>query len=233
MRGVLYGVGVGPGDPDLLTLKAVSVIGRVDVLAYPTNAAGDSLARRIASPFIPEKTQEYGFLLPMRTERGPARDAYDAAAGHLDAVLLEGRTVALLCEGDPFFYGSFMYLFTRLAERHEIEVIPGVTSLTASAAMLGRPLAARDDTLKILPATLDEEVLRRELLSVKAAAIVKIGRCFEKIRRLLEELNLHEGAMIVENATLPEQKVMRVVDVPCGARSYFAIILIYRGGESW
>lgn len=233
MSGILYGIGVGPGDPDLLTLKAARLIASADLIAYPVNPSGDSLARRIAAGVIPEGAAEYGFSVPMTVERAPAKSAYDVAAARLAEHLSGGQRVALLCEGDPFFYGSFMYLFARLAHMHQVEVVPGVSSLTASAAMLGRPLAARDDTLKVLPATLDGETLRRELQSVHAAAIIKVGRHFEKVRGILDDLGLSDTAMIVESATLPEQKVTPVCDVAPGARPYFSTILIYQGGEAW
>ena len=146
MSGVLYGLGVGPGDPELITLKALRILQNADLVAYPAPETGDSLARSIVSPHLPEGVAEYAIRMPMVAERFPAQDVYDKAAEDLGAHLGAGRTIAVLCEGDPFFYGSFMYLFSRLAERHRVEVVPGVSSMTACAARLETPLAARNDT---------------------------------------------------------------------------------------
>ena len=153
-RGTLYGLGVGPGDPELLTLKALRILRAAPVLAYPAPIEGDSMARAIAASHMPGGQTEIAIRMPLDAARFPAEEVYAAAAqeiaGHLDS----GRDVAALCEGDPFFYGSFMYLFARLAEAHHIEVVPGVSSPMACAAALGMPLAARNDVLSVLPAPL-------------------------------------------------------------------------------
>lgn len=233
MSGTLYGLGVGPGDPELLTLKAWRILSLAPVIAYPQTGSGESFSRRIVAPFVPEGTTELPFSVPMKEEREPAREAYDVAArliaGHLDA----GRDVALLCEGDPFFYGSFMYLFERLAETHKIEVVPGVSSLTASAAALGRPLAARNDVLKVLPAPLDEARLEAEIDGAQSLAIIKVGRHFDKVRRVLRKLGLSERAAIIESATCDDQKITALEDIAEGERPYFSTILVYKGGEQW
>jgi len=232
-KGTLFGLGVGPGDPELMTVKAWRILSLAPVVAYPQPAAGESLARRIAQPFIPEAVTELPFAVPMREEREPAREAYDAAAAAIAAHLDAGRDVALLCEGDPFFYGSFMYLFERLASAHKIEVVPGVSSLTASAAALGRPLAARNDVLRVVPAPLDEERLKAEIVGADSLAIIKVGRHFEKVRRVLRGLGLAGRASIVESATGANQKVTPLEAIPEGERPYFSTILVYKGGEKW
>lgn len=231
--GTLYGLGVGPGDPELMTVKAWRILSLAPVIAYPQPASGDSLARRIASPFIPEGVTELPFTVPMREDRAPARQAYDAAAAAMAQHLDAGRDVALLCEGDPFFYGSFMYLFERLAASHRIEVVPGVSSLTASAAALGRPLAARNDVLKVVPATVGAARLRAEIESADSLAIIKVGRHFEAVRSVLRDMGLSERASIVESATHADQKITPLEDIPEGERPYFSTILLYKGGEGW
>lgn len=231
--GTFHGIGVGPGDPELLTLKAVRLIGGAHVVAYPVTGDGESLARRIAADAIQPGARELPVAVPMCAEREPAQAAYDEAAraiaGHLDA----GRDVAFLCEGDPFFYGSFMYLFSRLAGTHACTVVPGVTSLTACAAAIGRPLAARNDVLTVIPATLPGERLAEALAGADAAAIIKVGRHFDKVRAALGEAGLAEGAMIVETATTGEERITALADIPHGERPYFSTILVYRGGEAW
>jgi len=229
----LYGLGVGPGDPELLTVKAWRIIGQAPVIAYPVANGSDSLARRIAAPFIPDDVIEVPLAIPMRSEREPAREAYDEAARliaeHLDA----GKDVAFLCEGDPFFYGSFMYLHERLQPTHNIVVVPGVTSLTACAAAIGRPLAARNDLLKVLPAPLDEARLAAEIAVADAIAFIKVGKHFDKIRRLLRDAGLADRAVIVERATRDGEKITPLEDIPDGERPYFSTILVYKGGEHW
>ena len=148
--GHLFVVGVGPGDPDLLTFKAARIIAEAAAVAYPTTESGAARARQIAAAHIAPGAREIGFLVPMRTERGPGQAAYDEAAERISTELSAGHRVALLCEGDPMFYGSAMYLFERLAARFPTTVVPGITSLTACAAEAGRPLAARNEGLKVL-----------------------------------------------------------------------------------
>ncbi|MEM1199828.1 MAG: precorrin-2 C(20)-methyltransferase [Pseudomonadota bacterium] len=233
MTGTLYGVGVGPGDPELLTLKAHRLIISAPVLAYPVNSEGNGFAQQIVGNFIQPESVHLLIAIPMKTERSPAQCAYDSAAEKISVHLESGRDVVFLCEGDPFFFGSFMYLFERLNGAHTCKVVPGVTSLTACAAELGRPLAARNDVLKVLPAPLDAETLTLELQSAQSAAIIKVGRHFEKVRAVLQDLELSEKAWIVEAATNPHQTIRALNDVPHGERPYFSTILIYRGDEPW
>jgi precorrin-2/cobalt-factor-2 C20-methyltransferase len=233
MSGTFYGLGVGPGDPELITLKAWRLISQVPVIAYPAANGKDSLARRTAAPFIPEDVIELAIAVPMRLERQPAQDAYDAAAQVIASHLDQGRDVAFLCEGDPLFYGSFAYLLTRLAQNYLTQIVPGIVSITACAAAIGRPLSARNDVLKVLPGTLDAPRLRDEISSSDAIAIMKVGPHLEKIRAVLSELGLGGQATIVENATCDDEKITLLADVPRGERPYFSTILIYKGGESW
>ncbi|GHD57603.1 precorrin-2 C(20)-methyltransferase [Thalassobaculum fulvum] len=233
MSGTLYGLGVGPGDPELLTLKALRLLRAVDVVAYPALEDGDSLARAIVAGHLPDGVEEYAIRIPMTVARAPAQAVYDVAAGYLGAALDAGRSVAVLCEGDPFFYGSFMYLFGRLAERHRVEVVPGVSSLTACAARLGSPLAARNDTLAVLPAPLADEVLAARLDGVDAAAIIKVGRHFPRVRALLDRLGLADRARYVERATMGTERILPLDAVESDGAPYFSTILIHRRGEAW
>jgi precorrin-2/cobalt-factor-2 C20-methyltransferase len=231
--GCLYGLGVGPGDPELVTLKAARILQACPVVAYPAPDDGVSFARSIVADLMPAGVTEIPMVIPMRTERYPAFEVYDAAAGTIGGHLDAGRDVAVLCEGDPFFYGSFMYLFSRLAGRYRIEIVPGVTSLTACAAALGRPLAGRNDVLSVVPATLDEGALRDRLEAADAAAIIKLGRHLDKVRRVLDHLGLTGRAGYVERATLPNQKAVPLARLDVEMAPYFSMILVYRGGEPW
>jgi precorrin-2/cobalt-factor-2 C20-methyltransferase len=221
MTGTLYGVGIGPGDPELITLKALKCLERVPVIAYPAPQEGDSLARAIVAPHLPAGQQEIVIRMPMVAARFPAREVYDRAAREIGDELDAGRDVAVLCEGDPFFYGSFMYLFGRMAERYPVEVIPGVSSLTACAAVLGTPLVARNDVLTVVPATLRAEEIKRRLVEGgEAAAIVKVGRNLAKVRGVLAELGLADQARYVEHATMASQSILPLAAVADGAAPY-------------
>ncbi|MCR9175892.1 MAG: precorrin-2 C(20)-methyltransferase [Alphaproteobacteria bacterium] len=233
MSGTLYGLGVGPGDPELITLKALRILRSADIVAYPAPETGDSLARGIVAEHLPEGIEEYAIRMPMVVERFPAQDVYDRAAADLGAALDAGRTVAVLCEGDPFFYGSFMYLFGRLAERHRVTVVPGVSSLTACAARLEAPLAARNDTLVVLPAPLSDDILEPRLLASDAAVLIKVGRHLPRIRALLTRLGLSERARYIERATMATERVLPLSHAGEDSAPYFSTILVHRRGDAW
>ena len=232
-RGRLFGLGVGPGDPELLTLKALRLLRGVQVIAYAAPEHGDSFARAIVASWIEGHQREIVIRFPMRP--GPPPIAiYDAAAAALAGELDCGHDVALLCQGDPFFYGSFMYLFGRLTAHCRVEIVPGVSSLTACAAAGGLPLAAREETLTVIPATLDETSLERRLADVEAAAIIKLGRHFAKVRDVLCRLDLAERAHYIEHASLPSQRILKLAEVDAAGVPYFAMILLrgqIRDGE--
>jgi precorrin-2/cobalt-factor-2 C20-methyltransferase len=231
--GVLYGLGVGPGDPELMTVKAWRILSTAPVIAYLTANGTASTARDIAKPFIPEDVIELKIDMPMRTEREPAMAAYDNGAAAIMVHLKAGRDVAMLCEGDPFFYGSFMYIFARLSDRFKTIVVPGVTSITAAAAQIGRPLSARNDVVKVLPATLDADRLRQELASAQSVAIIKVGRHYGKVRGILAELNLLSCAVVIENATRADEKITTAAEMTGDTLPYFTTILVYAGSEAW
>lgn len=236
MSGTLYGVGVGPGDPELMTLKAHRLIASAPVVAYPAPdesvAGGQSFARAIASGSIRGDAIEIPIVIPMREDRYPAQEAYDKGAEQIADHLDDGRDVAVLCEGDPLFYGSFMYLNARLAGRFPVQVVPGVTSLTGCAAALGRPLSARNETLTVLPGPLSETELKRRIEAAEAVAIMKVGRHLPKIVQVLGELGLMESAGYVERASLPNQIVKPLGQAPEKA-PYFSMILVLKGRDPW
>ena len=231
--GTLHLVGVGPGDPELLTLKAARLLGAIPVVAYPSTGEDSALALDIARNHLNPAATRLPIAIPMAVERGPAQTAYDSAAESILAHLRAGRDVAYLCEGDPLFYGSAMYLVSRVAPHATVTTIPGVTSLTAAAAAISRPLAARNELLKILPAPLSDDELRAELTATPAAAIIKVGRHFDRIRALLAETGHADNAVVVEHATSPRQRITRLADFAHDERPYFSTILCYRGAEAW
>ena len=232
-HGTLHGVGVGPGDPELMTVKAWRLISTASVIAYLAANGKDSTARDIAKPFFPDEAIELAIDMPMRTEREPALEAYDKGAAAIAVHLKAGRDVVMLCEGDPFFYGSFMYVFARLAKDFTTVVVPGVTSITAAAAAIGRPLTARNEVLKVLPATLEEDRLREELLTAESAAIIKVGRHFAKVRNILSALDLVTNSVVIEKATREDERIRKVEEVDGDTLPYFSTILVYTGRERW
>jgi precorrin-2/cobalt-factor-2 C20-methyltransferase len=226
MTGTLYGLGVGPGDPELLTLKAVRLIKSSPVIAYPAPDTGDSLARAIAAPHIPDGREEIIIRTPMIAGQFPANDVYDHYSIEISEHLKAGRDVAVLCEGDPFLYGSFMYVFSRLAEEYPFEVVPGVSSLGACAAAAGAPLVSRSQILSVVPATVDEEVLKQRIQQSEAVAVMKVGRHLEKVCRVLDELDLKEQAIYVEHASMDNQQVLKLDDVGFATAPYFSMVLV-------
>lgn len=233
MTGILYGIGVGPGDPELLTLKAHRILTSSKIIAYPAPDDGDSFARAIVAEYMSPEQIEIPIVIPMRVERFPAQNIYDQAAIEIARHLDDGSDVVVLCEGDPFFYGSFMYLFERLSGKYDVEVVPGISSLMASAAALQRPLAARNDVLTILPGPLPDEILLEQMQNSDAIAIIKVGRHFQRLCKLIEQAGLTSSAGYLERVTLENQQVIPLSEVGVDKAPYFSIILIYKGSENW
>lgn len=211
--GRLYGVGLGPGDPALMTVRAVQIIGEADVVAYHSARHGRSIARSIAAQYIRADHIEEALVYPVTTEttdhpggyRGALDEFYEQAAARLAAHLDAGRTVAVLAEGDPLFYGSYQHMHKRLADRYDTEVIPGVTSVSAAAARLGTPLVEAEEVLTILPGTLPEEELTARLAATDSAVVMKLGRTFPAVRRAFEASGRLAEARYVERATMVER----------------------------
>jgi precorrin-2 C20-methyltransferase/precorrin-3B C17-methyltransferase len=232
--GRLFGVGVGPGDPELLTLKAARIIGAAHVVAYHAARHGRSNARAVAASLLRADHIEVPMIYPVTAERTLPPEGYDAAmrafydasaatlAAHLDA----GRDVAVLCEGDPFFYGSYMYVHDRLAPRYVTHVVPGVSSIMAAAVQLGTPLVRRDTEMVILPGTLPEHELIARLSGDGAFAIMKLGRHFAKVRAALERSGAIARALYIERATMDAQRVVPVRDVDPDDVPYFSLIIV-------
>jgi precorrin-2/cobalt-factor-2 C20-methyltransferase len=229
ITGRLLGVGVGPGDPELLTLKAVRILHESPVIAYVSAGGRPSMARRIVAQHLTPGRPEINLVLPMQPVPELAQAAYDEGASRIGAELERGRDVAMLCEGDPFVYGSFAHLFERLGERYPTEVVPGVVSFTAAAAAARSPLVGRTQTLAVLPATLPRDALAAHLMRVDAAAILKLGRHLAKVREVMLELGLLERAIYVEHASAARERVVRLVDLAVDEAPYFSLLLLPAG----
>ncbi|MFK0243969.1 precorrin-2 C(20)-methyltransferase [Amycolatopsis azurea] len=232
--GKLWGVGLGPGDPELMTVKAARLIGEADVIAYHSARHGRSIARSVAEPYLREGQLEEKLVYPVTTEttdhpggyEGAIADFYELSAKRLAEHLDAGRDVVVLCEGDPFFYGSYMYMHERLADRYEATVVPGVTSVSAASSVLGRPLVQRDEVLTILPGTLPAPELARRLADTQAAAVLKLGRTFGNVREALAEAGKLDDAFYVERATWQAQRVEPFADVDPESVPYFSLALL-------
>jgi precorrin-2/cobalt-factor-2 C20-methyltransferase len=228
MSGRLYGLGLGPGDPELVTLKALRLLRVAPVVAYPAPAEGASFARAIIARWLSPAQREIAIRVPMEAARFPAEAVYDEAAQRLAQSLDSGDDVAVLCQGDPFFYGSFMYLFARLAAAYPVTVVPGVSSLTACAAAAAWPLAAREAPLLVLPAPLPDDELVRRMAAAETIALIKVGRHFARVRSLLDRLGLAGDARYVERASLASERVMALDAVDAATVPYFSMILLRR-----
>jgi len=234
VSGRLFGVGLGPGDPELVTVKAARLIGAADVVAYHAARHGRSNARAIAESFLRAGQIEEQLIYPVTTEttehpggyQGAIDEFYAAAAERLAAHLDAGRDVVVLAEGDPFFYGSYMHMHKRLAHRYETTVVPGVTSVSAASAVLGRPLMERDEVLTVLPGTLAPDELAARLAGTDSAAIMKLGRTFEGVREALTRSGRLADAWYVERATTDRERHGRIAEIDPATVPYFSLALI-------
>lgn len=234
LAGRLYGVGLGPGDPELITRKAARLIGEADVVAYHQAAGKQSNARRIAADLIPGAAIEEVLEYPVTTGTtdhpggyaGAMADFYNECAARLATHLDAGRTVVVLAEGDPMFYGSYMYVHEMLRDRYETEVVPGVPAFAAATAALAEPLVRQTDVLTVLPATLPEPELARRLADTDGAIIMKLGRTFPKVVSALRQAGKLDGAMYVERASMEQQRWLPVAEVDPTSVPYFSLIVV-------
>ena len=227
-------VGIGPGDPELITIKSARLIGSADVVAYHAGVSKQSHARRIAATLIPEAAIEEELRYPVTTGTtshpggyvGALADFYESCAVRLAAHLDAGRDVVLLAEGDPLFYGSAMYLHDRFKPVYATAVVPGVPAFAAASAVVAEPLVRQSDVLTVLPGTLPEPELARRLADTDAAVIMKLGRTFPVVRAALAAAGRLEGAWYVERASQPGERWLPVPEVDPSSVPYFSLIVV-------
>ncbi|HQS19260.1 precorrin-2 C(20)-methyltransferase [Reyranella sp.] len=232
--GTLYGIGVGPGDVRYLTLRAAGLVGAVDIVAYFAKKGMLGNARRIVDKLMAAGRAEMRLEYPL-TDEIPAESPeyerqigafYAKSASRLADLLRQGRSVGLLAEGDPFFYGSFMHMWRRLEGDFPIEVVPGVTGMSGCWTRANVPITWGNDTLSVLPGTLDEGQLVDRLLTTDAAVIMKLGRHLGKVRRAVETAGLLSRAVYVERGTMAGERIAPLADCRDGKGAYFAMVLI-------
>jgi precorrin-2/cobalt-factor-2 C20-methyltransferase len=234
LKGRLTGVGTGPGDPELLTLKAVRAINEADVIAFFCKKGSTGNGRAIVEAHIRSGTLELPLVYPVTVEtnkdeadyRGPIADFFDRSAEEIAAHLDAGKNVAVLSEGDPLFYGSYMHLHVRLSGRYQADVIAGVTAMSGCWSMTGLPLVQGDDILSVLPGTLPEDKLVERLKDTDGAVIMKVGRNLPKIRRALASVGKLSGALYVERGTMANGAAQKLEDRDQSPAPYFSIVLV-------
>lgn len=232
--GALIGVGLGPGDPELVTVKAARLIGAANVVAFFAKRGRESHARTIAAPYLAPGCEEIALHYPVTTEIpfdqpeyvSSLQQFYEDCVTRIRAVLETGRNVTLLCEGDPLLYGSFMHMFARLDSRFRIEICAGVSGMSGCFAAARQPMAWGDDILTVLPATLDEDRLASRLAETDAAVVMKLGGNFAKLRRAMTRAGVIDRAIYVERGAMPGEKIMRFADKRDDEAPYFSMALV-------
>ncbi|MDE3059993.1 MAG: precorrin-2 C(20)-methyltransferase [Pseudomonadota bacterium] len=233
MSGCLYGVGLGPGDPELITLKAARIISQTRLIAYFQKRGGGH-ARAIAASLMNGHHEELPLNYPVTTEYKAddpryetlIHDFYEKAAGNIAARLKSGEDVAVLCEGDPFFYGSFMHLYRRLAQDYPCHVVPGITGMSGGWTNAGTPIAWGNDVFTVIPGTLDSESLARRFKSTDAAAVIKLGRNLPRVRAALAEAGLIDRAIYIEYGTMAAERILPLHEKLDDNAPYFSLIVV-------
>jgi precorrin-2/cobalt-factor-2 C20-methyltransferase len=236
--GKIICTGLGPGDPDLMSLRAHRAVTSATQVAYFRKAGRAGQARRIVTGLLRADAVEHAMEYPVTTELpfdGPEyNDAlarfYDDWAARLREVA-QTSDVVVLCEGDPFFYGSFMHLYSRLSGVVEMEVIPGITGMSGCWTATGQPITWGDDVLSVLMGTLPEADLVRFMTQADALVVMKTGRNLPKIRRALQAVGRLDSAWLVEAGTMPNQRIQRLTQANIEECPYFAIVLVHGQGR--
>ena len=232
--GTLYGIGVGPGDISYLTLRAAALVRDVDVIAFFAKRGLQGNARGIVDPLMGPGRHELRLEYPVTNEIPPEDPSYQEQIGRfyeesaeaLSALLRRGRSVGLLGEGDPFFYGSFMHIWRRLDKVFPIEVVPGVTGMSGCWTRANTPMTWGNDILSVLPGTMGEEQLTRRLADTDAAVIMKVGNNLAKVRRAVTAAGLLARAIYVERGTMQGEQIMPLSEGPDVGSPYFSMVLI-------
>ena len=237
--GTIYGLGLGPGDPDLMTVRADRLLRQARHVAFFRKAGRPGQARRIVDGMIPKGAVEFPMEYPVTTEihfSDPAykrllAEFYEGCSAHLHKLAMSGEDVVVLCEGDPFFYGSFMHLYVRLHDQVPIQVVPAITGMSAAWTATGTPITWGDDILTVLMGTLPEDTLAERMETTDALVVMKVGRNIEKVGQALRRAGRFDDAWLIEFASMPQEKVQRLADLKDKVTPYFSIIVVHGHGR--
>ena len=222
---LIWGVGVGPGDPGLLTVNAIKHIQACNILAFPTEESGRSRAYDTVKDYVKQDSTKYPFILPLHQSQEQRQQFYQKQARFFKSVAEKGQKVVVLCEGDPLLYGSFQYVLHELIDSQQVGIVPGISSVNAGAAMAYWPLISGNETMLVLPATLDEDQLKQQLQFCTTAIILKVGRHLPKIKKVLSLMSGYEQALLIENISVNGQRISLLHQVCANDVSYFSLIL--------
>lgn len=237
--GTIYGVGLGPGDPDLMSVRADRLLRNGRHVAFFRKAGRSGQARRIVNGMLHDGVVEFAMEYPVTTEIPVTDPGYNAALSafytectdHLRKLAEAGEDVVVLCEGDPFFFGSFMHLYTRLKDVVPVEVVPAITGMSGAWTATGQPVTWGDDILTVLMGTLPEDMLADAMQRSDAVVVMKIGRHFEKVKSALKRAGKLDAAWLVEYASMPNQTVQRLSEAGDKITPYFSIIVVHGQGR--
>lgn len=238
-RGTIYGVGLGPGDPDLMSVRADRLVREAKHVAYFRKAGRTGHARQIVEGMLRPDVQEFAMEYPVTTEI-PVEDPrynevlsefYESCTSYLNQLSRLEEDAVVLCEGDPFFYGSFMHLYSRLKGKTPVEVVPAITGMSGAWTATGEPITWGDDVLTVLAGTLSEFELTKRMAETDALIVMKIGRNMEKVCRSLKASGKYDDAWLVEYATMQQQTVRKVSEIDEQIAPYFAIIVVHGQGR--
>lgn len=228
MQGVFYGIGVGPGDPELLTCKAVRLLSEVDVIALPVAGPGKkSTAYKIAERFIDPGCRVVEIAFPMTHDRSKLEEAWGTGREAISAALSGGESVAFITLGDPMLYSTYIYLYHHLKQAgYRVFTVPGINSFSAAAAAAGVPLAFGDEKMAILPGSTVAGLSAEDLAGFQTLAIFKVAGCFKEIVETLERADLLPGSVLVINCGQPGERIVRDLKSVLGEKlSYFSLII--------
>ncbi len=230
--GILYGIGVGPGDPELLTLKAVRILNETKIIAIPKSKGdAESVVLSIVEKVVDLKDKEIlELVLPMTKDKAILAKARRDAAALLCGRLRQGQDVACITIGDPLFYSTFSYLIPLVAEllpEVEVKIVQGVSSLNAAAGAALLPLAEADERVAIIPAAYEDERLRDVLWKFDTIVLMKVNKVMDRTLNILDELALKDKAVFVERAGWPEERVVRDLNSLKGKiADYFSLVIV-------
>lgn len=238
-RGTVWGVGLGPGDPDLMSVRADRLLRGARHVAYFRKAGRTGRARHIIDGLLRPDVTEIPLDYPVTTEIPLTDPAYNRAlsgfyaqsTARLRALADAGHDIVVACEGDPFFYGSFMHLHSRLIGHCPVQVVPAITGMSAAWTATGLPITWGDDVLMTLMGTLPEADLAAHMRQADALVVMKIGRHLDKVRRALRAAGRYDAAWLVEFASMAEQRVTRLAKADHRVTPYFSIVLVHGQGR--